>query len=448
MKRLIAIVLCLLFSASCAPAIAQEKPVEVITVTAIAETMEEGQKLIAIAVEYSEPFAAGAVVRASYSVEGRDVTRVYVNDTGTKGVAMSSGRFVLVELAVSNVPGSPIGSTLFWGRMNNVDTRINHRLSINPFITQNTDLTAISGNKITSRRLEVTSEVNLLADDFLDMSFEDPITGFKMNYRLFVPKGYEIKSDSLESLPIVLFLHGSGERGYNNISQLLANPSALEWMKPDAQKKHPCFVLAPQNPDVTVGWAANIGTRENPNWATTPHLEAAKRLVEHVVKQYNVDSARIYGTGLSQGSKGIMRLCIDYPDFFAAQVNVAGCDVYTDEEIQRIAKKPIWHLIAVDDATNPSENVRVLMTQLEKGGASVVSDREDNGWNAWFRGSESAVLAQRLWDLAKSKNANVLHTEFLAATVVPNTHWSWMAAYSNEIVRDWMFSHVNPNPNP
>jgi len=252
--------------------------VKVLSVKAIAETLEEGQKLTALAIEYNESFRAGTAVRNSFIVQGRDITRVYVNQTGKKGDVDTEGNFVIVELATSNVPGSSLGSTLYFGRMNGVAVSINHRLPIDPLITQASNLTAVSGNVAISGRLYVTEEVNLLADEFRVLSFTDPNTGVTVNYRLYIPTGYDLRRTSLKDLPLVVFLHGSGERGYNNSSQLMANPSALEWITSEAQAEHPCFVLAPQNPDVTRGWAANIGTNENPNWATTGPLERLRKL--------------------------------------------------------------------------------------------------------------------------------------------------------------------------
>lgn len=446
MKKVLLLVLAALLCLPPAALAADVPPVEVLGVTAITETMEEGEKLVALAIEYSEPFGAGAAVRDSFSVEGRDVSRVYVNQTGRKGDVASEGRFILVELAVSNVPGSAVGSTLYFGRMNDVPVKINHRLPVAPLITQAADLTALTGGTAIAQRLYVTREVNELADQFQAFSFTDPDSGITVNYRLFIPQGYEQAAQDLEKLPLVVFLHGSGERGYNNASQLLANRAAIEWVTPEAQAAHLCFVLAPQNPDVSQGWAANIGTEEAQNWAATDALLAVKKIIDQTVGQYSVDAARIYGTGLSQGSKGTMRLSIDYPDLYAAQLNASGCDVYTDEEVARIAHKPIWHLIAVDDATNPSANVRALIGQLEKGGATVVRNLDEAGWNAWLRGADSAALADQLRREAEETGANVLHTEYIAATVVPNTHWSWMATYANESVRDWLFAQVNPTP--
>ena len=423
-----------------------DQSIKVLCVSAIAETLEEGEKLTALAIEYSESFKAGAAARTSFSVQGRDVTRVYVNKTGNKGDVGTEGNFIIVELAVSNAPGASLGSTMYFGRMHDMEVSVNHRLPIDPLITQTSNLTAVSGNIAVAKRLYVTREVNPLADEFKAFSFTDPVSGVTVNYRLYIPKGYNTRSNDLNNLPLVVFLHGSGERGYNNASQVLANPSALEWTTPEAQAEHPCFVLAPQNPDVTRGWAANIGTVDAPNWATTKPLEAVKKIIDQTLQAYNIDASRIYGTGLSQGSKGTMRLSIDYPGLYAAQVNVAGCDVYTDAEVARIAKKPIWHLIAVDDGTNPSANVRKLMQQLQLGGAKIVHDIDENGWNGWARGAEAIALADGLRSEAAKTEANVLHTEYIAASVVPNAHWSWMASYSNKSVRDWLFTHVNPVP--
>ena len=417
--------------------------VKVLRVTAIAETMEEGQKFTALSIEYSESFRAGSVLRGSFEVRGRDITRVYVNSTGKKGDVAFEGNHVIVELATSNVPGAGLGSTLYFGRMYDMIAKVNHRLPIEGVVTQTEDLKAISGNVAISQRLEITAEANLLVDEFDRFSLTDPDSGVTVNYRLYIPKGYRVKADGLRNLPLVVFLHGSGERGSNNISQLTANRSAIEWVTPEAQAKHPCFVVAPQNPDVTRGWAANIGTPEAPNWAITAPLTAVKKIIDVILRTYSVDASRIYGVGLSQGSKGTMRLSIDYPALYAAQVNSAGCDVYSDEEVARIARKPIWHLIAVDDSTNPSSNVRTLIQQLERGGAKAVRNVGKEGWNGWLRGADSAALAKALWDQSVRGQANILYTEYLPATVVPNTHWSWMATFSNEAVRDWLFSQVN-----
>lgn len=420
---------------------------EILSVIAITETQEEGEKFVALAIQYEDEIQSGVATRSSYTVEGREITKVYVNDTGKTGDVDYTGNYVIVELATSNVPGASLGTTLYYGKMNDVEVKINHRLPVNALITQNEDLVTVSGDVAYGKRLDITREENWLADQFISDTFLDPESGFELNYRLYIPEGYEEMDETMEKLPLVLFLHGSGERGYNNESQLLANPSALEFAREKAQEEHPCFVLTPQNPVVTEAWTENIGTEETPDYAITPQLQAAKHLVDDVIKKYNIDTSRIYGSGLSQGSKGIARLSMDYPELFAAQINSSGVDkYYSSEDAAAIAGKSIWFLNAVDDPTNPSEDVRTLVAQLADAGAAIVQNTEEKSWNGWLRGEAAAALAQGEWDEAKEIGAEILYTEYIAGTVVPNAHWSWMANFSNATVREWLFSHINPIP--
>ena len=190
-----------------------------------------------------------------------------------------------------------------------------------------------------------------------------------------------------------------------------------------------------------------MGTDDTPDYAMTPQLEAAKKLIDYVIEAYNVDTSRIYGSGLSQGSKGIARLSMDYPNLFAAQINSSGVDkYYSEEDAAAIINKNIWFMSAVDDPTNPVEDIHTLLGQLEDAGAVIVQNIEEKAWNGWLRDEEAAALAQAEWDEAVAAGANILYTEYIAGTVVPNAHWSWMANFSNSTVQEWLFSHVNPTP--
>lgn len=446
MKRSFCSGLCLALLFVAAAVAAGEFPVDVKGVTAISETTEEGEKFVALAVEYTEAFEAGVPKRSSYEVRGREIKRVYVNDSGMLDDARATGRFVMVELALSQVPGCTDESTRVNTRKDGVPGNINHPFPPNPIFHQKVNLKAASGAVAPLRFLETTAWKNPLADTFGAYSYTDAESGMTMKYRLYVPKGYEKNEAGLKKLPLVLFLHGSGERGPNNTMQLLANPSALEFARPAAQATHPCFVLAPQNPKTLERWAENFGTAENPKWSMTTQLEVAKRIIDKLIGEFAIDTARIYGSGLSQGSKGTMMLCITYPGLFAAQINSSGVDVYTDADAASVIHKPIWNLIAVDDSTNPSANCRRLMDQFEKAGAKVVRRTGGQGWNAFLRGPAASALAREQWDAAKAQGSNILYTEYIAGTVEPHPHWSWMANFSNAVVRDWLFSNVNPMP--
>ncbi len=437
----LAVGLCALAFAGIAfDAAAQE--VAVRSVTEVCETLGEGEKAVAYVVEYAENFTAGTPVLGSYTVRGRELTRVYVNDSGKLGDVRYSGRFVVIELAVSQVPGNAVGSTLLWGRMNGIPNRVNHRLPPDAVIVQTADLTSEAGNTALSQRLDVTRRINPLVDSFESFYFTDPKNGLQMKYRLYVPA----EALTGKKLPLVVFLHGSGERGANNASQLLANPSALEFARAAAQAKHPCYVLAPQNPNTLQGWSENYGTDATPNWGTTDQLNTVKSIIDHLVKTQGVDTARIYGTGLSQGSMGLMIQVMNHPGMYAAMLNAPGCNVYEDAAVARGVKTPIWHLVSEDDGSTPAVNTRKLMTQYEKAGATVVRRMGDRAWNGFLRGAPQFALATEQWNEAKAKGTNVLYTEYVPGTVLPSAHWSWMTTFSNDVVRDWLFSHVNPTP--
>jgi poly(3-hydroxybutyrate) depolymerase len=77
-------------------------------------------------------------------------------------------------------------------------------------------------------------------DDFEPRQLKDA-DGYVLNYRLYKPRNY----DPAKQYPLILFLHGAGERGNNNTAQVR---DALHWAKDSVQHDHPCFILAPQCP--------------------------------------------------------------------------------------------------------------------------------------------------------------------------------------------------------
>src|SRR5690606_354596 len=95
--------------------------------------------------------------------------------------------------------------------------------------------------------------------------------GFTINYRL-----YEPETEEGEKYPLVIFLHGAGERGNDNELQLRGNRGALTWAEPDFQRKHPSFVVAPQvKPG---GW-----------WTNDSEIKTVITLIEKLIENYPID---------------------------------------------------------------------------------------------------------------------------------------------------------------
>src|SRR5437763_365262 len=93
--------------------------------------------------------------------------------------------------------------------------------------------------------------------------------------------------------PLVLFLHGAGERGADNEAQL--RHGAREFATPENRQKYPCFVLVPQCPKGQQ-WADWTAAKSGAKLAEP--LRLVVELIEQLKKQYSVDPWRLYVTGL------------------------------------------------------------------------------------------------------------------------------------------------------
>ena len=123
--------------------------------------------------------------------------------------------------------------------------------------------------------------------------------GESLPYRFLKPE----KIEPGKTYPLVLFLHGAGERGDNNAAQLVHGASAFA--KPENRQKYPCFVVAPQCPTnrrwVEVDWG--LPSHTMPKTASVP-LTLAFELVDKLIAELPVDKSRLYITGLSMGGFG------------------------------------------------------------------------------------------------------------------------------------------------
>jgi lysophospholipase L1-like esterase/predicted esterase len=199
-------------------------------------------------------------------------------------------------------------------------------------------------------------------------------------YRLLVP---ESRVEG-ERYPLVLFLHGAGERGRDNERQLRHFPQR---MATEARRtRYPCFVLAPQCPEgelwVSVEWAAEQST----SFAASPTaaMGGAIAALQEVVRHHPVDLDRIYLTGLSMGGYGTWDLATRYPGWFAAAAPICGGG---DERVAaRLAGLPlsIWHGDA--DAVIPARRSRTMAEALGELGAEVEYHELDGvGHDAWVQ---------------------------------------------------------------
>jgi len=201
-----------------------------------------------------------------------------------------------------------------------------------------------------------------------------------------------------ESYPLVLFLHGIGERGSDNALQLRHFPQRM--LKPEHRERFPCFLLAPQCPEDQV-WADLRGVRERSNvLAQNPSeaLTAATSALLEVAGSHPIDRTRVYLTGLSMGGYGAWDLAARQPDWFAGALMVCGGgDPLT---APRLAGLPlsVWHGSA--DQLVPPARSREMVTAMQKLGVEVdYHELEGVGHDSW--GRAYAVDGALEWLFAK-----------------------------------------------
>jgi poly(3-hydroxybutyrate) depolymerase/lysophospholipase L1-like esterase len=187
-----------------------------------------------------------------------------------------------------------------------------------------------------------------------------------MPYRLFVPANY----NAGQSYPLVLFLHGAGERGTDNNAQLTANQGATVWAEPYYQTNHPCFVLAPQCP-ANEQWVDTPWGNGSYSLSSVPisdEMQMVQDIITTVQGQYNIDSGRIYSVGLSMGGYGTWDINMRNPQLFAAAVPICGAG--DPSKANLIMNKPIWAFHGDSDPTVPVAGSRDMITALRNAGGS------------------------------------------------------------------------------
>jgi predicted peptidase len=200
-----------------------------------------------------------------------------------------------------------------------------------------------------------------------------------LRYWLVLPKA--AATEPQRRWPLLLFLHGSGERG-SDLNQVRAH-GPWHWL--DGQADTPFIVVAPQA-DAHGGW--------------DPHVLHA--LLEQLKATLPVDPDRVLVTGLSMGGFGAWALAIEYPHDLAAIAPVCG---FGDEDrVERIAHLPVWAFHGDADDAVPIAGHRATIAALrEAGGQPRFTEYPGVGHNSWTATYDNPALYD--WLLAQRRPA-------------------------------------------
>lgn len=190
-------------------------------------------------------------------------------------------------------------------------------------------------------------------------------------YRILYPDGFK----KGKKYPIVLFLHGAGERGNDNMSQLIHGSKLFA--DPANRKKFPAIVVFPQCMRESYWSSVEVDRTQTPFTLSfdytkpiTLPLQAAIELLQHLIAQGSVDQSRVYISGLSMGGMGTFEAVYRYPELFAAAMPICGgADVNAYDE--RVAKVPFRVFHGADDAVVSVDQSKKIVEKLKALNVSV-----------------------------------------------------------------------------
>ena len=223
------------------------------------------------------------------------------------------------------------------------------------------------------------------------------IASYSMPYRLFIPTGYSADT----SYPLVLFLHGAGERGTDNNAHLTANRGATLWAENANQASYPCFVLAPQCPSnaqwVNTNWS--LGSYSITNIPISTELKMVKDIIETLQTQYNIDPSRLYITGLSMGGYGTWDFILRFPTMFKAAIPICGAG--DPSKASLISTLPLRVFHSSDDPTVPVAGSRDMVNAINAVGPNTrtkfYTEYTDQGHFSWVNAYNTIDLVSWLF---------------------------------------------------
>ncbi|MCC6492015.1 MAG: dienelactone hydrolase family protein [Pirellulales bacterium] len=217
--------------------------------------------------------------------------------------------------------------------------------------------------------------------------------GLALPYRLLKPLDFEGENrDPQQKYPLLLFLHGAGERGDDNQRQLIHGGRNLA--DEALRRRHPALVVVPQCPAeqkwVEVPWDGRTHRMpESPGRA----MQAVFDLLDSLAAEFPVDKQRIYAVGLSMGGFGTWDILQRRPELLAAAVPICGGG--DTHQVEQFKDTPAWVFHGGADPTVMPQRSREMVDALQAvGGHVIYTEYEGVGHDSWTETFNNRLL----WD--------------------------------------------------
>ena len=392
-------------------------------VIGIAEVYGDGEKISAAIIEYPKDIDIKKISAEDFSVDGKVIESVLVNDIPALTKKSKVGNYVILKFAYKNTaydgelkPKKNSGN----GDAPLISNRKPPDLSLT--VKQIKSVTAADGTAILPAEMSSSKTLEPAIESFKQSLYLDPATGNVMPYNIFFPAGY----DDVKKYPLIFFIPDASANINNMKTPLFQGNGATFPATSDFQRKNPCIIVAPQYTADLVNKLGMMTTDEN---VWTEGLTLTTNLLRAVIKSYAVDETRVYGIGQSQGGMANIAISDKYPDIFAAQLLVA-CQWNVDE-MEILKDKNLWIVVCEGD-TKAFPGMNAAVKRWENLGAKVAR-------NSSFWDSKSSVdeLNKKIRDM-ENRHANINYTVFKGG----NHMYTWSFAYNISALYDWLFKQT------
>lgn len=202
---------------------------------------------------------------------------------------------------------------------------------------------------------------------------------FRLPYRILYPENY----NPSKKYPLIIFLHGSGERGNNNAKQLT---HGAKMFIEKCRKQFPAVVILPQCPAGLrwsgFRWEDSTTIYQSPPEATPP-MTALCALVEYMTEKKYIDRKRVYVGGLSMGGMGVFDILWRMPSTFAAAFPICGAGDPSKVALYA-GHTALWIFHGAKDKVVSPECSRTMYEALKKAGADVrYTEYPEDGHDSW-----------------------------------------------------------------
>ena len=270
-------------------------------------------------------------------------------------------------------------------------------------------------------------EMDKARNAFKQYTYIDSVnSSYVLNYNLFTPENYTPE----KKYPLIIFIHDASLVGSDNTNNtIMKSVGGPIWATDREQKKHECFVLAPQYNEIVID-------DNNGKYSKSEYINVTVRLIQNITQEYSINTDRIYSTGQSMGAMTTLYLLANYQNLLAGGIVVDG--QWRLDELQGLTNATFTYFAAGGDekAFKGQTEVKEYLTSLDLSFGSVTDLNAQDNITILNNATKEMYLTKHSYYFITYKNGTVLPPNSKNA----HEHTSsFKYGYRIDSVRDWLF---------